>query len=100
MENAGSLPCLQEPAIGPYPKPVEFSPHWHLKLNEIIDNKLKKLIYRLFIKEILFSYTCINKITYQWHMSTKYYILLWCWRGTVLQTVKCIQQLILYCVSD
>jgi hypothetical protein len=33
-------------------------------LKEIIDDKLKKLIYRLIIKEILFSYTCINKITY------------------------------------
>jgi len=27
MENEGSLPCLQDPAIGPHPKPVEFSPH-------------------------------------------------------------------------
>jgi hypothetical protein len=27
MEPEGSLLCSQEPAIGPYPKPDEFSPH-------------------------------------------------------------------------
>ena len=27
MENEGSLPCLQQPAIGPHPKPDEFSSH-------------------------------------------------------------------------
>jgi len=27
MENEGSLQCLQEPAIGCHPKPIEFSPH-------------------------------------------------------------------------
>jgi hypothetical protein len=27
MEPEGSLPCLQEPATGPYPKPDESSPH-------------------------------------------------------------------------
>jgi hypothetical protein len=26
MEPEGSLPCSQEPAIGPYPKPDESSP--------------------------------------------------------------------------
>jgi len=27
MESEGSLPCSQEPAIGPYPNPDEFSTH-------------------------------------------------------------------------
>jgi hypothetical protein len=27
MEPDGSLPCLQEPAIGPYPEPDAYSPH-------------------------------------------------------------------------
>jgi hypothetical protein len=29
MEPEGSLPCLQEPATGPYPKPDESSPCVH-----------------------------------------------------------------------
>jgi hypothetical protein len=27
MEPEGSLPCSQEPSAGPYPEPVESSPH-------------------------------------------------------------------------
>jgi len=27
METKGSLPCLQEPAIGPYPEPDKSSSH-------------------------------------------------------------------------
>jgi hypothetical protein len=30
MEPESSVPCPQEPAIGPYPEPREFSPHPHM----------------------------------------------------------------------
>jgi hypothetical protein len=28
MEPDGSSPCLQQPATGPYPEPLESSPHF------------------------------------------------------------------------
>jgi len=28
MESEGSLPCLQEPATGPFPEPDELNPHF------------------------------------------------------------------------
>jgi len=30
MERSGSFPSSQKPAIGPYAKPAEYSPHSHI----------------------------------------------------------------------
>jgi hypothetical protein len=38
MELEGSLPCSQEPATAPYPKPAETSPH--LPILYLVDSSL------------------------------------------------------------
>jgi hypothetical protein len=36
MEPEGSLPCLQEPFTGPYPKQNEYRPDHHISLRSIL----------------------------------------------------------------
>jgi len=38
MEPEGSLPCSQEPAIGPYPEPNESSPYHPTYFSKIHSN--------------------------------------------------------------
>jgi hypothetical protein len=45
MEPEGSLPCSQEPTIGPYPEPDQSSPYYCIHFSKIHLNIILHLIY-------------------------------------------------------
>jgi len=36
MKFEGQLPCLQEPATGPFPEPDESNPHPHIRSRSVL----------------------------------------------------------------
>jgi hypothetical protein len=70
MELEGSLPCSQESAIGPYPKPEESNPHrpifpyCHWSKLKILD-KSKDVLKSQFLyqRSALFHSCCSSRVT-------------------------------------
>ena len=73
IEHEGSLPCSQQPAIGPYPEPDESSPHHAIPLLEnncsiILPYKPSSSQWPLSIRFTHQNYVCISLLRHAYHI--------------------------------
>jgi len=67
MEPAGSLPCSQEPVIGPCPEPDASNPHYHL--NIILPCALRFSEWCLLFKHSDQNLVCLSHLSRACYMS-------------------------------
>jgi len=62
METGFSLPCSQEPTVGPYPKADESNPHPHTHINNTHTHTVRIQVYLriLVLCSVVVGYQCFG----------------------------------------